>query len=502
MSLISRKDWNRVARGLANMTSVARHGTLASCLFCLLSMQFMEISTPMQGMARAADWTTYRGNPQRTGNVDGKPGPKKPRVLWAQKSTDHYLAAPVVTDGLVFVSGLGAFNSASFQALDVAPNQAMRLRWGKGAPFLKLPTVCSPATSGGLLVFGDGMHQTDGAMLHGLRVDSGMPLWQFPIPGQLVHLEGGPTVVGSRVFFGAGNAGVLSLDFSKLELDGKEIDQAAALAQLKKQWDQMVAKYEQEKKVDPDFAIPPSEDALPKPRPKKIWQQGAGQWHVDAPLAVTNDLVLVASARLDLEKTGDRSLIALKASDGTTAWKQPLTHNPWAGATVAGDLVIVGSSNIRLETKDIPQGKGELTAMQLGNGATKWKRELPGGVVSSVAVAGNSAICTATDGKVRAVDVATGNDRWSYDAQAPFFAAPAVAGDAVYVADLRGLVHCLAASDGKLIWKLDLGKDPAVGAAGQIYGAPAIADGKLYVATCNLETTGERRPTAVICLGD
>ncbi|MFM8252304.1 MAG: PQQ-binding-like beta-propeller repeat protein [Planctomycetota bacterium] len=475
-------------------------------LFALLvnvaPWSWLGVSGDAQRCLLAADWTTYRGNPQRTGNVDGQSGPKAPRVLWALKSTDHYLAAPVVTDGLAFVSGLGAFNSASFQALDIDPKKNPRLRWGKGAPFLKLPTVCSPATANGLVIFGDGMHQTDGAMLHGLRIDNGMPVWQFPIPGQLVHLEGGPAIAGNRVFFGAGNAGVLCLDTSKLELDGKEIDFAAAQVQLKKQWDMMVAKYEQEKKVDPDFAIPPSEDALPKPRPKKAWQQGAGQWHVDAPLAVTNDFVLVASARLDLEKTGDRALLALKVSDGSTAWKQPLTHNPWAGATVAGDLVLVGSSNIRLEPKDIPQGKGELAAFQLATGAAKWKRELPGGVVSSVAVKGSTAVVVATDGKVRGIDVATGQDRWTYDAQAPFFAAPAIAGEAIYAADLRGVIHCLLVSDGKLLWKFDVGQDPAVGAPGQIYGAPAIAGGKLYVATCNLETTAERRPTAVICIGD
>jgi hypothetical protein len=41
-----------------------------------------------------ADWPTSRGNPQRTGNVDGQPGPKSPRILWVQESTDHYVSAP------------------------------------------------------------------------------------------------------------------------------------------------------------------------------------------------------------------------------------------------------------------------------------------------------------------------------------------------------------------------------------------------------------------------
>src|SRR4051812_31146498 len=42
-----------------------------------------------------ADWPTYRGNPQRTGNTDGLAGPAVPRVLWVQRSQEHFIASPV-----------------------------------------------------------------------------------------------------------------------------------------------------------------------------------------------------------------------------------------------------------------------------------------------------------------------------------------------------------------------------------------------------------------------
>ena len=50
--------------------------------------------------AEPGPWATYRGNPQRTGNTDGKPGPDKPAVLWVLKpddvqKRDDYIAAPV-----------------------------------------------------------------------------------------------------------------------------------------------------------------------------------------------------------------------------------------------------------------------------------------------------------------------------------------------------------------------------------------------------------------------
>ncbi|HND53382.1 MAG TPA: PQQ-binding-like beta-propeller repeat protein, partial [Pirellulaceae bacterium] len=349
----------------------------------------------------AADWPTHRGNAARTGNVDGQPGPTVPKVLWAHVSTDHYLASPVLAGDNVIVSALGAFNSPVMHALAVAPSAKTRITWTASSPYLKLPTVCAPAYADGLLVFGDGMHQTDGAIVHAIRGDKGLPVWQYPIPGTLVHLEGAPTVANGKVYIGGGNAGVICLDGSKLQLEGKPIDLAAAQRLLDEKWKKLSEKYEQEKKVDPDFAIPPSIDALPKPTPTKVWQAGLNQWHVDAPLAVVGNRVLVCSAFLEAEKVGKRALLALDASNGNVAWSVDVAHNPWAGATVSGDVAIVGSSNIRLETKDVPRGRGEVVAVGTNDGKPLWRREIPGGVVAAIAAAGDRAIFTATDGKVR-----------------------------------------------------------------------------------------------------
>src|SRR5437867_4433195 len=112
-------------------------------------------------------WATYRGNAQRTGNTDGQAGPAQPKILWALKSKDHYIASPVPAGDRLFLSGLGAFNVGTFACIDTQPNAKQRTLWSKTTPYLKLPTVSSPAlTKSGRLVFGDGMHQTDGATLH------------------------------------------------------------------------------------------------------------------------------------------------------------------------------------------------------------------------------------------------------------------------------------------------------------------------------------------------
>mgnify|MGYP001609805369 FL=1 len=64
-------------------------------------------------------WSTYRGNPQRTGCTDGQAGPASPKILWVQKSNDHYIAAPMLAGDRLIVSGLGAFNVSKFYCLSV-----------------------------------------------------------------------------------------------------------------------------------------------------------------------------------------------------------------------------------------------------------------------------------------------------------------------------------------------------------------------------------------------
>jgi len=430
-----------------------------------------------------------------------EPGPVAPKVLWVLKLQEHFVAAPVVADGRLFVSGLAAFNSGAIHALAIEPDAKQRVLWTKSPPYLKLPTVSAPAIVDGKLIFGDGMHQTDGAVLHCLLADSGRPVWQLPMPGQLVHLEGSPAVVEGKLYMGGGSAGVFCVDIGRVSLDGKELTLAETQAVLEKQWKVLLEKYELEKKQDPDFAIPPSEDSLPKPAPKLIWNVGRDKWHVDSSVAVSGDRLLAASAYLDNERLGDRALYCLKTTDGSMLWKAPLKYNPWGGPTVAGKLVVLCSSSIRLDPKDLKGAKGEISAHDLETGEVRWRKEIPGGLVSSAAVAGDSVVCTATDGKLRAFSVKTGSPLWTYPA-GPMFAGASIAGDTVYAADLLGVVHAVGLTDGQSRWKLNLATDPAVAAPGMIYGTPLVQGGRLYVASCNLEGPDQRRPGAVVCIGE
>jgi outer membrane protein assembly factor BamB len=166
---------------------------------------------------------------------------------------------------------------------------------------------------------------------------------------------------------------------------------------------------------------------------------------------------------------------------------------------VTGKTVIVAGSTASYDPKALKGAKGDIVAINLADGEVKWRKDVPGGILSCVALTPELAITTATDGKVRAFALSDGERRWIYENKAPFFAAAAVTKDLAYVADLKGVVHALNLSDGTAKWTLDVGADPLVKAPGMVYGAPVVHGGKLYLATCNLEN---REKTAVICIGE
>ncbi len=452
----------------------------------------------------AAGWTTYRGNPARAGNTDGKPGPDRPKVLWVFRSTEHFIASPVPAGDRLYISGLGAFNVPTLYALHLDAKGDKQVAWSRTQPLLKQPTVSSPAIAGGKIIFGDGMHQNDGSYLHVWSTDGESLLWQLPVPGKLVHLEGSPTVVGTRAFVGGGNAGVLCVDLDRATLDGKELPLPRIAAEIEAQWKTLLKKYEEDRKKDPDFAVKPTRDKLPKPAPVKLWQTGVDKWHVDAPVTVVGDQVLACSAFLDLEKVGDRALHSLDAKTGKPNWRAPLKLNPWGGASVLGNVVVVSGSTVGYYPNELKNARGELAAFDLA-GKPKWPgKSVKGGVVSCAALADGLAIVTATDGKVRAYDLETGTNRWIYPsgpAGAPFFAPVAVAGGVAYAGDLAGVVHAINLADGKAKWTLDLANDPAVKAPGMIYGGPIVHGGRVYVATCNNEGANAGKPTVVVCIG-
>src|SRR5262249_19344082 len=157
----------------------------------------------------------------------------------------------------------------------------------------------------------------------------------------------------------------------KVKLDGKDMDIKEIQKVLDQKWQELLKKFEEDKKKDPCFAIPPTEDMLPKPTPSLLWQEGRKKWHVDAPVAGIGDKVLVASAFLDKEKEGDRAVFCLDSKTGKQLWRSALTVNPWGGPSVIDDTVVVSGSSIGYAPSSLKGAKGELTAFDLATGKEK-----------------------------------------------------------------------------------------------------------------------------------
>src|SRR5262249_56593261 len=196
-------------------------------------------------------WATYRGNPARTGS-DGQAGPREATVLWACKSGARYSASPLPLGDRLYVSGLGAVNRGIFACLSTRSDIKTRTLWARQSTG---PTVSSPGAFKSWLIFGDGMHQTNGASLYCLDAVEGGRVWRRSIRGDLVHVEGSPTLVDGKAYVGGGNAGVLCFEIERATLNGK----AYGLPELQKlnaaTLKELQAKYEIARKTDP-FAFP------------------------------------------------------------------------------------------------------------------------------------------------------------------------------------------------------------------------------------------------------
>ena len=92
-------------------------------------------------------------------------------------------------------------------------------------------------------------------------------------------------------------------------------------------------------------------------------------------------------AFLDQEKEGERALYCLETAKGTTKWKAPLKLNPWGGASVHEQTVVVTGSTIGYDTNALKGAKGQIAAFDLAGGNPKWKKDIAtGGIVSCAGI--------------------------------------------------------------------------------------------------------------------
>lgn len=122
-----------------------------------------------------------------------------------------------------------------------------------------------------------------------------------------------------------------------------------------------------------------------------------------------------------------------------------------------------------------------LHAIDGRTGQVKWSYRTDDDVISSPSVArdGKTIYIPSISGKVHAVSD-KGEKRWSTDLGHAIMAEPVLDGaNTLYIGDDDGKVYALDAKNGKIKWSHDFGD--------KVRGEPAVANGRLYVATINAD---------------
>ncbi|WP_186764440.1 PQQ-binding-like beta-propeller repeat protein [Pistricoccus aurantiacus] len=186
--------------------------------------------------------------------------------------------------------------------------------------------------------------------------------------------------------------------------------------------------------------------------------------------------------------TGDSGVMAVDPEDGATLWSH---------ATLGE---VMPTPAMWDETLYITTGGGELLALDPGSGEQRWSLELPGWVSMSSPAIEDGVLYVGSLNSVIAVDLDNRDIRWRFDETASFTDVPPAVSDGIVVmtgmvgrhnlsdqekrrySTQRGGFHFIYAFDamsGELLWEDLLGSGPHQ--PNNTSGAPAIADGKVFV---------------------
>ena len=181
-------------------------------------------------------------------------------------------------------------------------------------------------------------------------------------------------------------------------------------------------------------------------------------------------------------------------SYGRSLWGAP----SWGGPVIAGDMLLVGSSDGNLFAFDVsdlsevseewrfttggevwstPAVENEvvyfgsldhyLYAVSLTDGREIWRFETGGAITSRPVVARGHVFVGSFDGVFYSVDIETGQRSWKFEgADNWYWGDPIARGGTIYAPSLDGNLYALAMDTGRRLWALET--------EGVIVGAPAI----------------------------
>lgn len=176
-------------------------------------------------------------------------------------------------------------------------------------------------------------------------------------------------------------------------------------------------------------------------------------WSADVNVAwssasVAGDLVILG--------TEDRDLVALDRQTGEIAWRVPLDGYAAGSPAIVGDRLYISTSSEQSRGRVGPNATGTVMAIDLDTHEVAWREDLPGPSTRSIAVQGSILVVPTDIGIAVAFDTATARELWRFPTQA-FTDTPVIAGGNVLLAGLdpegtRGVLWAVDLESGREAW--------------------------------------------------
>ncbi|MDD1650490.1 MAG: outer membrane protein assembly factor BamB [Methylococcaceae bacterium] len=190
---------------------------------------------------------------------------------------------------------------------------------------------------------------------------------------------------------------------------------------------------------EPPKELEPLEPTVPM---TVLWKTSVGKGYdnqiVNLVPAVTASHVYVADRRGLVE--------AHSRQNGDQQWEVETGLELSAGPVVAGDKLLLGTSN------------AELVALSLADGALLWKRALSSEILALPRVSRNVIVVRTSDGRLAGLDLNSGGVKWSHERTIPplsvrSLGSPSISGDLVLDGFGGGKLIALGLTDGKPVWE-------------------------------------------------